>query len=167
MRNQYPHHTEPIEKLNTMRKESHTTYNINYHCVWIPKYRRRILQNPRIKEILTDIIKGRCEENDWQVLAFEIQPDHIHLFVSVPPKESISWVVKILKGNTALQLRRVFPALNAVHTKHLWAKGFFASTAGYISEDSVKRYIDEQEHHRLRDEWQKAHPLGKQFTLSG
>jgi putative transposase len=112
MRNEYPHfQAEPLfnEKLDTIRKEAHTTYNVNYHFVWIPKYRKKILNGRAFKRILEEIIKGQCEARDWQVLAFEIQPDHIHLFVSVPPKFSASYVANILKGNSSIQLRRIFP----------------------------------------------------------
>jgi putative transposase len=165
-----PHHIEPTNKLNTMRTEAHTTYNVNYHIVTIPKYRRHILRHPRFKEILREIVIGQAESRfQSEVLAFEIQPDHIHLFLSVPPKYSAAQVVKQIKGNSSRQLRRIFPDLIKQYRlgEHLWARGYFVSTAGYISEDTVKRYIDEQEHHRLRDEWNKSHPKGRQKKIGG
>lgn len=163
-----PHHIEPTEKLNTMRVEAHTTFNVNYHFVTIPKYRRHILMEKDFKRILSEIWVGQAESRGWQILAFEIQPDHIHLFVSVPPKFAPFYVIKTLKGNSSRQMRRIFPDLIRKYNlgSHLWAKGYFVSTAGYISEDTVKRYINEQEHHRLRDEWKRDHPKGKQGRLT-
>ena len=161
-------HTTPVDKLNTMRTEAHTTYNVNYHIVTIPKYRRQILRHPKFKEILKDIIVGQAEEKECQVLAFEVQPDHIHLFLSVPPKYSASQIVKQLKGNSSRQLRRIFPDLIKQYNlgEHLWAKGFFVSTAGYISEDKVKRYIEEQIKHQRMHEWNIQHPKGRQGRLN-
>ena len=71
--------------------------------------------------------------------------------------------VKILKGNSPIQLCRIFPDLIKQYNlgDHLWEIEFFVSTAGYISEDTVRRYINEQKHHRLRDEWNRAHPNRK------
>ena len=162
------HMNPPVEKLDTIRVESHTTYNVNYHIVTIPKYRRQILREKGFKNILEEIIKGQAEGRDWKVLAFEIQPDHIHIFVSVPPKFSPSYVANILKGNSSIQLRRIFPELIKRYNmgKHLWAKGFFVSTAGYISENTVKRYIDEQEKHAKQHEWNLKHPQGRQGRLN-
>lgn len=166
----YTHHSNPSEeKLDTIRTEAHTTYNVNYHIVTIPKYRRQILRESGFRDILEEIIRGHAEDRGWKVLAFEIQPDHIHLFVSVPPKTPVSYVVKILKGNSSRQLRRIFPALIQKYNlgEHLWAKGFFVSTAGYISEDKVKRYIEAQMQHARMHEWNKAHPKGHQKTIGG
>ncbi len=165
-----PQHINPSEeKMDTIRTEAHTTYNVNYHIVTIPKYRRQILRHANFKEVLDQIIRGQSEARGWQVLAFEIQPDHIHLFISVPPKIPVAYVVKLLKGNSSIQLRRVFPNLIKQYNlgEHLWAKGYFVSTAGYISEDKVKRYIDEQMRHARMHEWNLQHPRGKQKRLGG
>ena len=163
-------HTNPSEqKLDTIRKEAHTTYNVNYHFVWIPKYRRQVLREKGVRNILEQIIRGHSESHNWQVLAFEMQPDHIHLFVSVPPKDSPSYVVKTLKAISSIQLRRIFPEMTAkygLHSNHFWAKGYFVSTAGYISEDKVKRYIDEQMKHARMHDWNLKHPRGKQNRLN-
>ncbi len=163
-----PHHIEPSkDKLDTVRSGAHSKYNLNTHFVTIPKYRRQILREPKFKEILKEIWEGQAESRGWKVLAFEIQPDHIHSFLSVPPQYSTSYVMNILKGNTSIQLRRIFPDMIRKYQlgDHLWAKGFWASSAGYISEDSVRKYINEQEHHRLKDEWNKAHPKDKQKRI--
>lgn len=160
MRNQFPHFQPEAnfgEKLDTIRQEAHTTYNVNYHFVWIPKYRRRILVSRNLRTICEDIIRGHAEARDWHVLAFEMQPDHIYLFVSVPPKNSPSCVANILKGNSSIQLRRVFPQLKQGMGKSLWADGYYVSTTGYISEDKVKRYIEQQMLRARQKEWDATH----------
>lgn len=168
VRNQYPHFKAEAnfgEKLDTIRKEAHTTYNVNYHFVWIPKYRKKILHGKNFKAILTDIIKGKIEDLEGKTLAFEIQPDHIHLFASIPPKHSASWVAKMVKGNSSIQMRRMFPILKAELGGSLWADGFYVSTAGYISEEKVKRYIETQMQRVHQHEYQERFG-GKQLSLS-
>jgi putative transposase len=144
MKNQYPHF-KPSDnlgkELSTIRSGGHSKYNINYHVVWIPKYRKALLVNPKLKGILEEILRGQSEARDWHVIALEIMPDHIHLFISVPPSIDISKVVNQLKGNSSIQLRRIFPELKAKVRKHLWAKGYYASTAGFVSQDKVQKYI--------------------------
>jgi putative transposase len=102
------------------------------------------LKHEKLKEILEKILRGQSESREWEVLAIEIQPDHLHLFVSVPPSWSPSEVVNILKGNTSRQLRLVFPFLKTIIRKSLWADGYYVSTAGYVSQEQVRKYIDEQ-----------------------
>ena len=147
MRNRYEHFkpTDKLkEELKTVRSSGHATYNCNYHFVWIPKYRKPLLKHEKVKEILESILRGQSECRGWKVLALEIQPDHLHLFVSVPPSYSPSEVVHILKGNTSRQLRLIFPFLKTIIRDSLWADGYYVSTAGYISQEQVRRYIDEQ-----------------------
>ena len=102
------------------------------------------MKHEKLKEILEKILRGQSESREWEVLAIEIQPDHLHLFLSVPPSWSPSEVVNILKGNTSRQLRLVFPFLKTIIRKSLWADGYYVSTAGYVSQEQVRKYIDEQ-----------------------
>lgn len=164
--NKYPHHKSPTEQdLDTIRKAAHTTYNVNYHIVWIPKYRKAVLKRPALKRILEETIRGQCEDRDWNVLALEIQPDHIHCFVSVPPKWSISQVANQLKGYSSIVLRRIFPELKKWLGRSLWADGYYVSTAGFISENKVKRYIEDQIHHLRQQEYKQRYG-GNQRLLS-
>lgn len=153
MRKQYEHFkpTEDLHReLKTLRSGSHIKFNNNYHIVWIPKYRRHTLGTPKLKAILEDILRGQSESRGWKVLALEIMPDHIHLFLSVPPKYAIADVVKQLKGNTAIQLRRIFPELKKQSWSALWAKGYYISTAGFVSQEQVRKYIDAQSRAMVR-----------------
>jgi putative transposase len=138
-------------KIANVRTSSHCKHNINYHLVWIPKYRKLVLKD-KVVEVLRNIIEGNCMDMHLEMLALEIMPDHIHLFVGAKPTHTPFKIVKQLKGNTSIQLRRVFPYLKYLgYQKHikrfpsLWAKGYYCGSAGHVSQDSVKRYILEQE----------------------
>lgn len=145
----YPHFkpTEELHKeLNTIRSGQHVKYNVNYHIVWIPKYRKRLLSSPEIRNALTGMLNLESESRGWRVLALEIMPDHIHLFVSVPPSVAVASVVNQLKGVTSRRLRQQFPSLKQYVRKSLWAVGYYVSTAGFVSQAQVKKYIDAQWH---------------------
>ena len=154
-RNEYPHFNpakyDVQVKIAKVRSGSHCLHNINYHFVWIPKYRKKLLTG-KVRDILAQIIEGQCEELGLQLLALEVMPDHIHLFVGATPTHRPFEIVKKIKGNTSIQLRRVFPDLKFLgyqnHWKRfdaLWAIGYYVGSAGHVSQDSVKRYILEQE----------------------
>jgi putative transposase len=114
---------------------------INYHFVFCPRYRRKVLVNKveeRLKELLTQI----CKQNQWHMVALEVMPDHCHLFLNCLPTDSPSTVMAKVKGVTSRQLRQEFPHLN--HLQSLWTRSFFVSTAGNVSSDTIKKYVEEQ-----------------------
>jgi putative transposase len=151
----YPHFNPEVHKIEskiaTVRTSHHCKYNINYHIIWIPKYRKHILTG-KVIEVLKTIINGQCQEMSVQPLALEIMPDHLHLFVSAKPTVTPFKIVKQLKGNTSIQLRRCFPDLRYLGYKqhygsgfdNLWARGYYIGSAGHVSQEQVKRYIQEQ-----------------------
>lgn len=151
----YPHFNPQKHKIETkiatVKPGLHNKYNINYHIVWIPKYRKHLLTG-NVKEILTEIIRGQCSDLKCDLLALEIMPDHIHLFVGAKPTHRPSDIIKKLKGNTSRQLRLVFKNLKYLNYpkhykvfKNLWARGYYCGSAGHVSQEAVKRYIEEQE----------------------
>lgn len=137
-------------KIAVVRSGSHSKHNINYHIVWIPKYRKHLLVG-KVRDVLLDILRGKCEQYGWELLAVEVMPDHIHLFIGATPTDTPATIVKTLKGNTAVQLRRCFPDLKHLgyQTRKvfaaLWARGYYIGSAGHVSQESVKRYIEEQQ----------------------
>lgn len=139
-------------KVAVVRSSFHCKHNINYHLIWIPKFRKKILVG-RVAEVLKDIIEGQCQEIGCLKLALEVMPDHIHLFIGVKPTHRPCDIVHKLKGNTSIQLRRCFPELKFLGFKNhygngfdsLWAKGYYCGSAGHVSADAVKRYIEEQQ----------------------
>ena len=121
-------------------------YKTAYHVVWCPKYRRSVL-TCTVAESLSALLSEVCEENNWKILNLEIQPDHIHLFVSIPPSKSVSEAVKRLKGTTARKLFLKHPELKKqLWDGHLWSPSYYVGTAGNVSAETIRRYIERTEH---------------------
>jgi len=114
---------------------------INYHIVFCPKYRRGILTG-KIKERLQEIIKEVSKNNNWTVIAQEVMPNHVHLFVSADTRTMPEIVVKRYKGRSSRYLRKEFPELLKMPT--LWTRSYFLSTAGNVSCLTIKKYIEQQ-----------------------
>ncbi len=126
-----------------MGVSSSAVYNINYHIVWCPKYRKQILKDAEVKSFLTDQIQTIADTKELGILALEIMPDHIHLFISASPFDSPVMLVKIFKGVTALRLFRKFPSLREKYWKgKLWSPSYYVGTAGHVSAETIKKYIE-------------------------
>ena len=95
-----------------------------------------------IKQRLERVIREIAEEYSWEILALEIKPDHVHLFISVQPYWSPHVVLRRIKGRASRILRREFPEL--LKLPSLWTRSYFVSTAGHVSSGTIKRYIEEQ-----------------------
>lgn len=124
------------------KRTRHATYNINYHLVWCPKYRRPVLAGEvgaRLSELLPEYVR----ELDGEVLDLVVMPDHVHLFASFPPTLAINQIMYRLKGATSRQLRKDFPHLES-RLPSLWTRSYYAGTAGHVSASTIKRYIDAQ-----------------------
>ncbi len=116
-------------------------YLINYHLIWCPKRRRPVLVNA-VKERLDTILREVAKAKGVKVLALETQPDHLHLFVSCYPQLAIHKLVKAFKGRSSFFLRREFPQL--LKLPSLWTNSYFVSTAGNVSNETIRRYIEAQ-----------------------
>jgi putative transposase len=114
---------------------------LNYHFVFIPKRRKKVLVGA-IAERLQQIICDVCNENRWRIIALEILPDHVHLFINAKPIDDPSTMIKRIKGRASHYLRAEFPELLKLPT--LWTPSYFVSTAGNICTETVKRYIEQQ-----------------------
>ena len=114
---------------------------VNYHIVFCPKYRRGLLVG-KIKMRLEKIIRDVALENDWEVIAKEIMPDHVHLFVGADTRTPPEIVVKRFKGRSSRHLRNEFPELLKMPT--LWTRSYFLSTSGNVSASTIKKYIEQQ-----------------------
>ncbi|MEX1336917.1 IS200/IS605 family transposase [Hydrogenibacillus schlegelii] len=127
-----------------IRSGRHSRYLMLYHMVWIPKYRQTVLEGPmadRLKEILQETAK----ERGWEIIAMEVMSDHVHHFASVPPTIRPADVVKVFKGVSARKLLLEFPHLQKRTGRGtLWAPSYFMATAGNVSAETIRRYIEEQ-----------------------
>ena len=127
------------------RKLSHTFYYCVYHIVWRPKYRFKVLKD-MVADAVEDRIRAICEWKEVEVLELSIQPDHVHLVCSIPPKMSVSEFMGILKGKIAIMLFKSYPTLRKkpYWGNHFWSRGYFVSTVG-LDEEKIKRYVKYQE----------------------
>jgi putative transposase len=114
---------------------------MNYHLVWCPKRRKPVLVDT-VKERLDQIVREVCKERQVDILAMEIMPDHIHLFLSTNPDMPIQDVIRVIKGRSSNHLRKEFPDL--LKLPSLWTHSYFISTAGNVCSETIRRYIEEQ-----------------------
>ena len=118
--------------------------------VWCPKYRKKILIG-KLACALSSVLDEISKERGWSMITKEIQPDHVHIFLSIPPAISVSNVIKILKGSTARKLFVQFPELKkTLWGGHLWAPSYYVGTAGNVSAEVIQSYIERAEHIRGR-----------------
>ena len=114
---------------------------VNYHIVFCPKYRRKLLVGD-IKKRLEEIMFDVALENGWEIISKEVMPDHVHLFISADVRSRPEIVVKRFKGRSSRYLRNEFPELLKMPT--LWTHSYFLSTAGNVSASTIKKYIEQQ-----------------------
>ena len=141
--------------MSRYKKLSHVIYYHVYHLVWTPKYRFRVLQG-NVKESVGQKIRTLCEWKKLETIEMNIQIDHVHLVLSVPPKMSVSRVMGLLKGKTAIMIFKKFPGLKKrpYWGNHFWARGYCSSTIG-LDEEKIKRYVKYQEKQERLDEDQQ------------
>lgn len=123
------------------RRDEHRVHLVVYHLIWCPKRRKPVLVGDVAKDCRS-LIEAQCAEHGWTIEELAIQPDHVHLFVRVWPMDSASDVLKAVKGVTAHELRKKYPHLRK--TPSPWTRSFFASTAGNVSSETIRHYIDAQ-----------------------
>ena len=124
-----------------VRSTRHSKYNINYHLVWIHKYRHPVLTG-EVADHLRDIFQIIAEKKGVEILSLEIMPDHIHLFVSSPPQNAPSLLINWFKGISARMYNYWYN-----QTPIKWTNSYYVGTAGTVTAETIKRYIEEQRSH--------------------
>lgn len=119
-----------------------TVYNIGYHLIWCPKYRRKVLTD-EIAERLRELLLQKADEIEVEIAQMEIMPDHVHLFVKATPTNSPHFIVQQLKSYTSRMLRQEFPSLKS-RLPSLWTRSYYCESVGHISEETIRKYIEEQ-----------------------
>jgi putative transposase len=114
--------------------------SLGLQVVWCPKYRRRLLGG-RVARRLGELLDQIADEQGWQIVANEVMPDRVHLFVRVGPTHAPASVVRAFKGRAARVLGQEFPHLRN-HAKVLWSPWYLAASVGYVSASTVRRYIE-------------------------
>ena len=119
-----------------------TKSELKYHIVWCTKYRRKVLTES-IQEHLKILILEKTKELNYKIEAMETMEDHIHIFIQASSKDSVHRIVSQLKGYTSFKLRELFPELKS-RLPCLWTRSYYAGTIGNVSEQTVKKYIENQ-----------------------
>ncbi len=131
--------------MSRFRKLTHTIWHCQYHIVWVPKYRLRILED-RIADEVERCTRAFTVRQNCEVVELNVQPDHVHLISMVPPKISISNFVGTVKGRTAIRVFNKFRNLKKrpYWGNHFWAKGYCVDTVG-LDEEKIRKYVKYQE----------------------
>ncbi len=129
----------------SFKRLSHSIYECKYHIVFCPKYRYRIFKE-EIAEYTRQQIYGLCRQKELvEVLELSIQPDHVHLVASIPPKYAVSSFIGYLKGKLSIRLFQQYERLGRRYWgRHLWSRGYCVSTVG-LDEEKMRKYVKWQE----------------------
>ena len=132
-----------------LRHDRHTVSLLTDHLVFSPKYRGKVLLGD-VAEVAEEIIRETCKELDIEIIDMAMNVDHVHLFIKYPPKYSVSWIAKRLKGRSSKLLRDRFPQLKEWCPSHLWAPSCYHGSVGHGWE-VVERYISGQKGYEKTD----------------
>lgn len=128
--------------MNTYKSTRHAKFLINYHFVWIPKYRKDFLKDPEVKKTVEEAIQELSRAYKFDILALEVMPDHIHLFISALPRYSPSELINVIKGTTGRKIGQRFPHYKQKDS--VWTRAYFVASAGNVSAETIKKYIENQ-----------------------
>lgn len=127
-----------------MQKGAHTQYDIQYHVVWITKYRKKILTGKIASRLKVLLMQG-CSVRGITIIKGNIQSDHVHLLISAPPSLSVAQIMQYLKGRSSKKMQEEFNSLRKQFWgQHMWATGYFCRTVGTVTKEMVKEYIENQ-----------------------
>ena len=136
----------------TIRTLLHCFYDLKYHLVFAPKYRGKVLGAERVKGELRRIFETICKWKHWEIIELNIQDDHIHLCLLGTPRDSVSYIMQILKGKSSAWMKKKIKRTHGLYEQQsLWARGYFASTIG-LDAQLIQRYVKHQYHHAQVDQ---------------
>ena len=125
-------------------KGAHTTHRHMFHIVWLPKYRKKVLTG-RIKDRVELLLRECAAVNNWEIQALNVQVDHVHIVIQLPPSISVSKAVQLLKGLSSKIIRAELPEVKKyLWGNDFWADGFFSETVGHCSEETILNYVRNQ-----------------------
>ncbi len=142
-------------------KTNHCVYNINYHIVFCPKYRHKVITG-RVEDTVKLTIQEICNTYGYTLIQMETMPDHLHIFLSAPPTVAPTGIVRKLKSITANKIFSAFPGLKKKYFwgSGMWSRGYYIGTAGNVSAETIRKYIEAQK--SFRKEVKPGEPVQKQ-----
>ena len=124
-------------------KGSHTVFCHRYHIVWATKYRYDVLRG-ELRLRIREIIRQVCADLKVDIIKGVLSSDHVHMFIAVPPQHAISDVVRRIKGRSSRRIQQEFPTIRKRYWGcHFWARGYFSTTSGAITDDVILKYLDQ------------------------
>jgi putative transposase len=143
--------TKGESSVSNYRSLNHTKWACQYHVVFIPKYRKKVIYG-ELRRYLGEVLRRLAQHRESDVEEGHLMPDHVHMLVSIPPKYSVAQVIGYIKGKSAIHIAREFAGRprNFVGQR-FWARGYFVSTVGR-DEQAIRSYIREQELADRRDD---------------
>lgn len=146
--------------MGKYRKLTHVVYKCDYHIVFTPKYRFRILTG-EVGSAMEQDLRQICAWKEVEIDEMSVQADHVHMVVSIPPRLSVSDFMGVLKGKTAIRIFKTHPNLKKkpYWGNHFWSRGYFVNTVG-INEEMIRRYVKYQEEEERKMERDRS-----DFTL--
>lgn len=122
---------------------AHSRYNCTYHIVFIPKYRRKVMFG-KLRKDVGEILGKVCKMEGVTILKAATLPEHVHMYVSMPPKLNVSKTIGRIKGKSALMIFDRHPEYRDRNNRHFWARGYYCETVGNVNEETIKKYIQEK-----------------------
>ncbi len=133
--------------MRSYRKGSHTVHDLKVHLVWVTKYRYNVLTK-NIGLRLREIVRQICDADDIHIIQGRVSKDHVHIYVSYPPKLSVSDMVRLMKGRSSRKIQMEFPQLGKRYWgKHFWAIGYEAFSSGHVTDAIIQEYLKHHKNH--------------------
>jgi putative transposase len=133
-----------LEKINPNKSRT-CVYDLHYHLVWVTKYRCKAFNDPKIIDALKQRLLFIAKQNDVDIEAMEVMPNHVHLLISAKPKYNITTIIRNFKGNTGRWLFENYPIMRTYfHHNHIWSHSYYVGSVGNTNKDIVEHYINSQ-----------------------
>jgi putative transposase len=137
--------------MKDWQSQAHVKWECKYHVVIVPKYRKKVMYG-KLRHQIGEVLRQLCRQKEIELLEGHAMTDHVHLLLSVPPRYSIAMTVGYLKGKSAIRIHRDYSKVRGtLFGRSFWSRGYCVSTVGF-DQESVRRYIEEQEEHEKRQE---------------
>jgi len=130
--------------MKGLKSTAHTRYDLRYHFVWIPRYRKRVLQG-KLADRIEGMIRFCSQLYSWEIYELAVETDHVHLYLGAQPKWTPSQVMNKIKGGTSKKIKQLFPKLKEVYWgATFWADGYMVKSAGTMTDKVISDYIKKQ-----------------------
>ena len=130
--------------MSKLKSAAHTRYDLRYHFVFLPRYRKRVLQG-KIAERIGGMIRFCCQLYDWEIYELAVEQDHVHLYLGASPKWSPSAIMNKIKGGSSKKIKQLFPKLKEIYWgATFWGEGYMVKSAGEITDKVISNYIKKQ-----------------------